>query len=178
MNIISILQNPKYKNPNNNDIIQNTHPERIASPEITTSPENNVKKDLNNKVSLKKNIMNNINIINSLNNNNSYINELYLFIKKDKKIKISENSNGVFFNLNSLSYHRLSMLKKHTITILQNIKKLKKENDILDNIKDDLNKFKHYNNSNKKINMFNTCIKFNTTNYSKLDKLIINYSLI
>ena len=48
MNIISILQNPKYQNPNNNDIIQNTPPERIAAPEITTSPETNVKKDLNN----------------------------------------------------------------------------------------------------------------------------------
>jgi hypothetical protein len=178
MNIISILQKPNNNNNNNNNNIQNTPPEIISSPETTTPAENNVIKELNNKISLKKHIMNNINIINSLNNNNSYINELYVFIKKDKKIKITENSNGVFFNLNSISEYRLSMLKQHTITILQNIKKLKKENDMLDDIKDDLNKYKLCNNSNKNINNNKTSLTFNTTNYSKLDKLIINYSLI
>lgn len=184
MNIVSILQDSKNLNDlkKTNTLEKTTYSDKTNTLEKTTYSDktNTLEKTTHseNKIHLKKNIMNNINIINSSNNNTSYLNELYFFIKKDKKIQISENSNGVFFNLNSLSEHRLLKLLNYTICILNNINKLLKENDILSNIKEDLNKFKKNNYINSDDNNNdnnNVSIKFK--DHSILDKLIINYSL-
>ena len=165
MNILSSLQKPmgnvlpeyfkvQTKSPEKSDMdrIESEHP---CNYEVNSH-------DVNDDNYKKKIIISKIKSI----SNNTHLNNIYFFIKKNNIIH-TINSNGVFFNLNTLNSKKLNKLYLHMNTITNSTETIN-SNDLFDVKKEFL-----YKNITTKNNILHFSLNYNDLNDFERD--IINY---
>ena len=160
MNILSSLQT------NKNNVLPEYFKEQSTSPDISRiesehfdSGEYSGEYDDNYK---KKTIIGKIKSI----NNTTHFSNLYFFIKKNK-ITHTVNSNGVFFNLNTLNSKKLDKLYLHVNTITNSTEKINSNNLF------DVKKQILYKNNTTKNNILHFSLSYSDLNDFERD--IINY---
>ena len=167
MNILSSLQKPI------GDILPEYFKEQTKSQEhpdmnrIESEHPCNYKNEVNshgmgNDNYKKKIIISKIKLI----NNNNNLNNIFLFIKK-YNITHTVNSNGVFFNLNTLNSKKLDKLYLHVNTITNSTEKINSNNLF------DVKKRILYKNNTTKNNILHFSLSYNDLNDFERD--IINY---
>jgi len=165
MNILSSLQTnknnvlPEYFKEQSKSL-ENPDSERIESEHLNTeSGEYSGECDDNYK---KKTIIGKIKSI----NNTTHFSNLYFFLKKNK-ITHTVNSNGVFFNLNSLNSKKLDKLYLHVNTITNSTEKINSNNLF------DVKKQILYKNNTTNTTILHFSLSYNDLN--DFEKDIINY---